>query len=44
VSAELNRQDRQTGSLACETKVYSTEHTVNWQGKEGHEIMGVSYD
>jgi len=34
------RQDWQTGSLACETMVYLTQRTINWQGEEVHEIMG----
>ena len=31
-----------TGSPARETMVYSTECAVDWQDKEGHQIMGVT--
>jgi len=40
---KLSRQDRWTGNLACENMVYSTEYAVDYQGKEGHEIMGIRY-
>ena len=36
------RLGRMTGSLTCETTVYSTECTVGWRGKEGREVMAES--
>jgi len=40
VSAELSRQELQTGSLACESMVYSTKHTVDCKIYVSHITTG----